>query len=168
MPIFRTRWRRTLALAACLVTVASAAPVDPPAPAPGFTLQSLDGHAVSSASFKGHVVLVNFWATWCGPCREEMPALDRLDRKYAPAGLTMVGISVDVGAGPVKALLSRFPVHYTVLLDPDTRVSTEYHVEAMPSTFIIDRHGEIRYVHHGYRPGDERAYATWIRRLLRE
>lgn len=168
MPTFTIRFRRALALAACLVTVASAAPATEGTPAPAFTLESLAGHPVSSASFKGHVVLVNFWATWCGPCREEMPALDRLDRQYARAGLTMIGISVDAGAGPVKALLSRSPVHYTILLDPDTRVSTAYHVEAMPSTFIIDRHGEIRYVHHGYRPGDERAYAAWIRRLLHE
>ncbi len=166
MPTFTTRLRRALALAACFVTVASAAPSVGRAPA--FTLSALDGRTVSSASFKGHVVLVNFWATWCGPCRQEMPALDRLDRQYAHAGLTMVGISVDTGPGPVKALLARFPVHYTILLDADTRVSTAYHVETMPSTFIIDRHGVVRYVHHGYRPGDERAYATWIRRLLRE
>ncbi len=154
MPNFTLRLRRALALAACFVTVASAAPSTERAPAPAFTLETLDGHPVSSASFKGHVVLLNFWATWCGPCRQEMPALDRLDRQYAPAGLTMIGISVDTGSRPVKALLARSPVHYTVLLDPDTRVSTEYHVETMPSTFIIDRDGMIRYVHHGYRPGD--------------
>ncbi len=168
MPTFTTRLRRALALAACFVTVASAAPLARGTPAPAFTLPNLAGGTVSSASFKGHVVLVNFWATWCGPCRQEMPALDRLARQYAPAGLVMVGISVDAGTGPVKALLARSPVHYPILLDADTRVSTAYHVEAMPSTFIIDRHGEIRYVHHGYRQGDERAYATWIRRLLRE
>ncbi|HUY84841.1 MAG TPA: TlpA disulfide reductase family protein [Steroidobacteraceae bacterium] len=155
--------RATLALLLALAATVAAAETGR---APPFTLAELGGGSLSLNSLHGRVVLVNFWATWCGPCRQEMPALDRIYRRYAPQGLVVVGISVDAGAAAVKRLLARHPVHYPILLDPTTRVSSAYRVEAMPSTFIIDREGEIRYVHHGYRPGEERAYEEWIRRLL--
>jgi peroxiredoxin len=112
--------------------------------------------------------MLNFWATWCGPCQQEMPLLDQLYKKYKPAGFTLLGVSIDKEGPAVKELMARKPVSFPVLLDPSSQVSKAYHVAEMPSSVIIDRKGEIRYIHRGYRPGDENAYRTRIGQLLRE
>ncbi len=112
--------------------------------------------------------MLNFWATWCGPCQQEMPLLDQMYKTYKPAGFTLLGISVDTDKAAVQALLARRPVSFTVLLDPKNKVSGEYRVEEMPSTIIIDRKGDIRYVHRGYKPGDENEYQDRIRQLIQE
>jgi len=141
---------------------------DVSAPATDFSLSSLAGQPVSLSQFKGNVVLVNFWATWCGPCQQEMPLLDQMYKKYKPAGLTLLGVNVDKEAPAVKELLARKPVSFPVLLDPENSVSRSYHVADMPSSVIIDRKGVVRYVHRGYRPGDENEYQDRIRQLIRE
>ncbi|NNM60877.1 MAG: TlpA family protein disulfide reductase [Steroidobacteraceae bacterium] len=137
-------------------------------PAPPFTLTTPTGQKVSLSQFKGQVVMVNFWATWCGPCQQEMPLLNQIYQQYAPAGFTLLGVNVDTNEAKVKALLARRPVSFTVLLDPKNQVAGEYHVEEMPSTVIIGRKGNIRYVHRGYKPGDENAYQDHIRQLIQE
>ena len=116
----------------------------------------------------GKLVLVNFWATWCGPCQQEMPLLDQMYKKYKPAGFTLIGVNVDKEGPAVKDLMARKPVSFPVLLDPANQVSKAYHVDEMPSSVIIDRKGEIRYIHRGYRPGDENEYQDRIRQLIRE
>ena len=120
------------------------------------------------SQYKGQVVMVNFWATWCGPCQQEMPLLDQMYKKYKPAGFTLIGVNVDKEAPPVKELLARKPVSFPVLLDPANQVSKAYHVDEMPSSVIIDRKGQIRYIHRGYKPGDENEYQDRIRQLIRE
>ncbi len=137
-------------------------------PAPGFTLSELDGSQGALAQYKGQVVMVNFWATWCGPCQQEMPLLDQMYKKYKPAGFTLIGVNVDKAQPPVKELLARKPVSFPVMLDPANQVSKAYHVDEMPSSVIIDRKGEIRYIHRGYKPGDENDYQDRIRQLIRE
>ena len=137
-------------------------------PAPAFTLMSVTGQSGGLSQYKGQVVLVNFWATWCGPCQQEIPLLDQMYKKYQPAGFTLIGISVDKDAAPVKELLGRKPVSYPVLLDPTNAVSKAYHVNEMPSSVIIDRKGQIRYIHRGYHPGDENEYQDRIRQLIKE
>ena len=107
--------------------------------------------------------MVNFWATWCGPCQQEMPLLDQMYKKYKPAGFTLIGVNVDKDSPAVKELLARKPVSFPVLLDPANQVSKAYHVDEMPSSVIIDRKGQIRYVHRGYKPGDENDYQDLIR-----
>ena len=139
-----------------------------PQQAPAFLVRAIDGSVVSTAEWHGKVVLLNFWATWCGPCQQEMPLLDQMYRKYKPAGFTLIGVNVDKDAPPVKELLARKPVSFPVLLDPANQVSKAYHVDEMPSSVIIDRKGEIRYIHRGYRPGDENEYQDRIRQLIRE
>ena len=146
----------------------SAASVTAGAPAAAFQLPAAVGDPVSLADFKGQVVLINFWASWCGPCRQEMPILEQLYKKYKPAGFTLIGVNVDKEAPPVKALLERKPVSFPVMLDPANQVSKAYHVDEMPSSVIIDRKGEIRYIHRGYKPGDENDYQDRIRQLIRE
>ncbi|MEA3151023.1 MAG: hypothetical protein QOD56_1962 [Gammaproteobacteria bacterium] len=137
-------------------------------PAPEFTLAALTGQPAALSQYKGQVVMVNFWATWCGPCQQEMPLLDQMYKKYKPAGFTLIGVNVDKEALPVRDLMARKPVSFPVLLDPANQVSKAYHVDEMPSSVIIDRKGEIRYIHRGYRPGDENEYQDRIRQLIKE
>jgi peroxiredoxin len=159
--------RRSFAALALLTTVVAVG-ADANAPAPPFTLSELDGQSASLSQYKGQVVMLNFWATWCGPCQQEMPLLEQMYRKYKPAGFTLIGVNVDKDAPPVKQLLERKPVSFPVLLDPASQVSKAYHVDEMPSTVLIDRKGNVRFLHRGYKPGDENEYQDRIRQLIRE
>ena len=167
------RWKSSL-VRSCLIagtialTGAFAVAGDAGTPASEFSLSSLAGQPVTLSQFKGNVVLVNFWATWCGPCQQEMPLLDQMYKKYKPAGFTLLGVNVDKEAPAVKELLARKPVSFPVLLDPQNSVSRAYNVADMPSSVIIDRKGNVRYIHRGYRPGDENEYQDRIRQLIRE
>jgi peroxiredoxin len=160
-------WKRC-AMAAIVIASAGAFAADSGGPAPSFSLTDLSGKPGALSQYKGNVVMVNFWATWCGPCQQEMPLLDQMYKKYKPAGFTLIGINVDKEAPPVKELLARKPVSFPVLLDPANQVSKAYHVDEMPSTVIVDKKGQIRYIHRGYKPGDENEYQDRIRQLIRE
>jgi peroxiredoxin len=156
-----------LVLSALLGTFAMAATTS--GPAPGFTLKSRDGKDVSLAGLKGQVVLLNFWATWCGPCREEMPHLEALYEKYKSLGFTLVGVNVENNPdGAKKWLADNGPVTFPVLLDTKNEVSKLYKVETMPSTVVIAKDGTMRFVHHGYKAGYEGDYQNEVRQLLRE
>jgi peroxiredoxin len=136
--------------------------------APAFNLSDLAGQSSALSQYKGQVVMVNFWATWCGPCQQEMPLLDQMYKKYKPAGFVLLGVNVDKESPAVRELLARKPVSFPVLLDPTNAVSKAYHLDEMPSSVIIDRKGTIRYLHRGYKPGDENEYQDRIRALIRE
>src|ERR1700734_3673414 len=169
MQLSTMRLFKRCAMAAIVVaSTAFAAGGDASGPAPAFTLTALSGEQSALSQYKGQVIMVNFWATWCGPCQQEMPLLDQMYKKYKPAGFTLIGVNVDKDAPPVKDLLARKPVSFPVLLDPANQVSKAYHVDEMPSSVIIDRKGQIRYVHRGYKPGDENEYQDLIRKLIRE
>ena len=153
---------------AALPASALAADIAPGALAPGFELNSSLGKPVALSELKGQVVLINFWASWCGPCRQEMPILDQLYRSYQPAGFTLIGVNVEPNAADAEKFLKGTPVSFPILFDPTSAVSMLYQVSGMPSTVIIDRTGKIRYVHHGYKPGDEGEYLDQIRALTQE
>jgi peroxiredoxin len=163
-----TRRRMKQAAMVLVLMAGTAFAGDAGGPAPSFTLAALTGQQAALSQYKGQVVMVNFWATWCGPCQQEMPLLDQMYKKYKPAGFTLIGVNVDKDAPPVKQLLERKPVSFPVLLDPANQVSKAYHVDEMPSSVIIDRKGQIRYIHRGYKPGDENDYQDRIRQLIRE
>src|ERR1019366_1190792 len=167
MHSFTAKIFRRCALTAIVIASAAFA-ADTGGPAPAFTLTALSGGQTALSQYKGQVVMVDFWATWCGPCQQEMPLLDQMYKKYKPAGFTLIGVNVDKEEPAVKELLARKPVSFPVLLDPANQVSKAYHVEEMPSSVIIDRKGDIRYIHRGYRPGDENDYQDRIRQLIRE
>ncbi|MEW6427073.1 MAG: TlpA disulfide reductase family protein [Thermodesulfobacteriota bacterium] len=114
------------------------------APAPAFSLADLDGRKQGLDDFSGKTVLLNFWATWCGPCRAEMPALNRLAEKYRDRGLVVVGVSVDQGPDVVIAFLKKLQVSFPVLMDSDMAVTEQYKVYAFPTTFLIDAKGTVR------------------------
>jgi peroxiredoxin len=155
-------------LATALGLPAAQAAAAPNMPAPDFTLRSLEGGNLRLKEQRGKVVLVNFWATWCAPCREEMPLLNKLFEKYRASGFTLLGVNVDEDGRNAANLAGQLGVKFPVLLDSDKAVSKAYALSAMPSTLLIDRDGRVRHVHQGYRPGYEVEYDKQIRSLLKE
>jgi thiol-disulfide isomerase/thioredoxin len=157
---------RTLMLAGLLVAPALA--VAPAGPAPKFQLTSMAGKPISLDQLKGQVVMINFWASWCGPCREEMPVLEKLYAKYKPMGFTMIGVNVEPDSKLAAEWLKATPVTFPILFDTKSEVSKLYQVSSMPSTVIVDRKGNLRWMHRGYKAGAENEYLDQIRALVRE
>ena len=156
-----------LALAAAFVLPAFAATSSGPAPA--FQLSGRGGKAIDLSQFKGQVVMINFWATWCGPCRTEMPLLEDIYKKYKPMGFTMLGVNVEPDSKSAEAWLAKQkPVTFPIAFDTDSKVSKLYKVAGMPSTIFVDRKGNVREIHKGYKPGDENLYLSQIRAMLKE
>ncbi len=152
------------ALSVALPAIAGA----PTGPAPAFTLASRAGQDVSLSQYRGQVVMINFWASWCGPCRQEMPLLESIYKKYNKMGFTMLGVNVEPDSNAANEWLKATPVSFPILYDRDSKVSKLYDVAGMPSTVIIDRTGKLRMLHRGYKPGDENEYLDSIRTLIRE
>lgn len=136
--------------------------------AKNFTLKSRNGKNIKLSEFRGQVVLLNFWASWCGPCRQEMPLLEKIYKKYKPLGFTMLGVNVEENSAAAKKLLREVKVSFPVLFDTKNIASKLYNVSAMPTTVIIDRNGNKRFLHKGYKPGYEKDYTKQVKQLLRE
>jgi peroxiredoxin len=111
--------------------------------------------------------MVNFWATWCPPCLEEMPALERLYRRHREAGFVLVAVSLDADPGKVQEFLTRHHLTFPVGLDPKTRVAELYGVRALPSTFIVDRHGNLSALALGPRAWDNDASHSLVEALIK-
>jgi len=159
--------RIAAAITAALI-VALPASADPSGPAPAFTLSSRSGANLSLAQYRGQVVMLNFWASWCGPCRQEMPLLENIYKKYNRMGFTLIGVNVEPDSKAANEWLKQTPVSFPVIYDKESQVSKLYDVQGMPSTVIIDRKGNLRVLHRGYKPGDENGYLDNIRSLIRE
>ena len=138
------------------------------APAPDFALKSASGENLRLSEMRGEVVMINFWASWCAPCRQEMPLLDELYNQYQPMGFTILGVNVEEDPTQAKQMLKDNPVNFPVLFDDKSAVSKLYDVVAMPSTVLVDRDGNVRYLHRGYKPGYEETYQQQVRALIRE
>ena len=136
--------------------------------APDFVLKSATGENLRLSEYRGEVVMINFWATWCGPCRQEMPLLDDLYSRYRRVGFSLLGVNIDDDARRAMQMVDELGVNFPVLFDERKEVSRLYEVQAMPVTVLVDRAGTVRHVHHGYQPGYEEKYLTEIRALLRE
>jgi peroxiredoxin len=124
---------------------------------PDYRAISIDGDSVSLSAQRGKVVLLNVWATWCHPCRDEIPELLVLYDKYQPRGLELVGVSIDATGSDdaIRSFMNNFRMTYPVWRDPDERVSAEFLVVGVPATFLIDRSGTLRWKKTGrVRPGD--------------
>ena len=137
-------------------------------PAPDFTLKSMAGKNIKLSEYAGSVVLLNFWASWCGPCRLEMPLLNALHKKYESLGFVVLGVNVEEQSDKARSYLSDIPVDFPILFDDKNTASKLYDVIAMPTTVMIDRSGNMRYLHKGYKPGDEKKYKKMTKKLIRE
>lgn len=112
--------------------------------APAFTARNLKGNRVQLADYKGKVVILNLWATWCGPCRVEMPGLENLYRRYRTQGLEILAVSLDKGSSEkVQTFTDEYRLSFPVLLDPDREVESRYHTLTIPTTYVIDKKGMI-------------------------
>jgi thiol-disulfide isomerase/thioredoxin len=157
-----------LALLAALLAMPIASAEALKGPAPDFVLKSNGGKNVRLSELRGQVVMINFWASWCGPCRQEMPLLDELHSRYKGLGFTVLGVNVEEDSRKADGLLRQIPVSFPVLYDTENAVSEMYGVNAMPTTVMVDRNGNMRYLHKGYQPGYEVAYQEQVRTLIRE
>lgn len=153
-------------------------PLDTGSRAPDYSALTLAGEPVAVSDYRGDVVLLNIWATWCPPCVYEMPALQRLHEQLADDGLKIVAVSVDAPAGVIGAFgrpggdvadfRDRFGLTFTVLHDPSGGIQARYQVHGLPATFLIDRDGRIRRKVLGAAEWDEPRFADEIRSLLEE
>ncbi len=156
-----------IALAAAVVAGASA-PVQPGQMAPDLRLPTSDGTMVSLAENKGKVVLVDFWASWCGPCKASFPALDGLYQDLHDRGLEVIAVNVDERRADANAFLADKPHTMPVVFDPKGTAPLAYGVTGMPTSFVIGRDGRVRFVHIGYTSRTVDAYRREIEQLLAE
>ena len=119
--------------------------IEPPREAPGLALADVDGRPLSLDEFRGEVVLLSFWATWCPPCVEELPSMNRLRARLYERGLRVVGVDVGETAAQMRAFLKRVDVAFPNLLDVEASAAARWNVHAFPTSFVIDRDGRIRY-----------------------
>jgi peroxiredoxin len=163
-----TRYVLPLCLWLCGVApVAAAMPVIGQK-APDFTLRANTGKNLKLSELRGQVLMINFWATWCAPCRQEMPHLNRLHEQYRKAGFVLLGVNVDDKAMAAEAMVRELNIVFPVVFDTDKQVTRRYDVDAMPSTVLIDRDGKVRHIFRGYRTGTEHRYEAAIRELIRQ
>jgi peroxiredoxin len=165
------RWSLGIALLAAAAWIVAtgeraAPPVEDGLPAPSFAVARLGGGEISLAALRGKVVLVNFWATWCAPCEQEMPAMQRLYAQLAPRGFELVAISVDESAEPVQKFRERLALTFPIGLDPEKEAAQRYQSLRFPESFLIDREGVLVARYIGERDWDAPEYTGRIARLL--
>ncbi len=131
-------------------------------PAPTATLKTLEGQDFNLKDLKGKVVVLSFWASWCRPCRGEMPELDSVYKDFKDKGVVVVGVNVDRESAKAKAFLQSHPVTFPIVLDPNALLLGQYDVASMPTSFVIDRKGVVRKKTIGYRP----EYIQELRKFL--
>jgi peroxiredoxin len=136
--------------------------------APDFVLKGMKGENLRLSEFLGEVVMLNFWATWCGSCRQEMPELERLYETYRSAGFVLIGVNVDDDTERAVEFVHALAVDYPILLDPRKSVAPLYQLNELPMSVLIDRAGVVRFVHDDYQAGKEQPYLAELKALLNE
>ena len=139
--------------------------------APAIELQNLTGKTVTLDSLKGKVVFVDFWASWCGPCKQEFPEMNKFISKYTDRDAVVLAVNIDKSRSHAEEFLSRIPDlsrKVLVVLDPDATVVASYNARLMPTSFIIDKTGVVRFIHFGYNEDDPSKWASEIDALLKQ
>ena len=154
----------TANLLPALAVAASA--VVPGQPAPDFALKNTTGDNVRLSESRGDVVLLSFWAGWCGRCSDQLAQLDQLQKSYAARGVRVIAVNIDRDGQSVRDAASR--LNLLMLQDSDQSVARQYELSDLPMTVLVDPHGKVRYVHEKYRGGDAALYAEELAALLQE
>lgn len=159
---------RTIAIAAALIGLSQglARALDKGQNAPEIALKSLAGEQVKLSALKGKVVLVDFWASWCAPCRESMPVLEKLSKSYKDQGFIVLGVNIDNDAEAARKFLKDLPVSFPVVTDTQKQVAKAYAPPTMPSSYLIDRQGKVHVVHAGFKKSDAAKLEAEIKSLL--
>ncbi len=134
-------------------------------PAPDFSLLDMDGEVYRLSDFRGRVVIVNFWATWCPPCREEMPSMQRAWEQLQTEGILMVGINVGEDEDTIFQFTADYPVDFPLLMDSDSAVTGQWPVRGLPTTYVVDPAGRLVYQAIGSREWDDPALLALVRAL---
>ncbi len=127
-----------------------------------------DTQSLNLQQFKGKVVYVDFWASWCGPCAKSFPFMNQLDNELKGQGLEVIGINLDEEIEEAKQFLQQTPASFTIAKDLDKKCAKDFGVKAMPSSYLIDRKGVIRHEHLGFRPGEAEEFKLLVEQLLAE
>lgn len=152
-----------------LASIAAMADGDVGRPAPNCALSSLDNREKYDLQhFKGKVVYVDFWASWCGPCVQSFPYMNKLDKDLKDKGLQVLGVNLDENPEDAKTFIGNTPSAFLVAADTDGQCAKDFGVKAMPSSYLVDRNGVIREVHYGFRPGEAKEFRGKVERLLAE
>jgi peroxiredoxin len=168
------RWLMPLTL--CLISLCTYAgppaqtltPIEPRPPAPDFELADIDGNRYKLSDLRGKVVIVNFWATWCPPCRQEMPSMQRAWEQLREERILMLAINVGEDEDSVFMFTADTPIEFPLLLDPDGKATKQWPVIGLPSTFAVDREGRIAYQAIGGREWDDPKLLNPIRALAHQ
>ena len=154
-----------LALAVPAQRVAAIAPGDA---APQSAVARADGTPFDWSTLRGKVVLVDFWASWCGPCRQAFPAYDAMAKRHEGDGFVVLGVNVDEQRADADRFLKALPVGFTVVFDSGGAAPQAYGVKAMPSSYLVGRDGRVRLVHLGFKPSDADKIEAEVRAALEE
>lgn len=161
--------RRALVAVLLAFLAPAAGAVEAGAAAPSLTLPALGpGSPLSIEAQRGKVVYVDFWASWCVPCRLSMPALDALQKKHGPRGFVVIGVNKDVSVADAERFLKRMPVGFSLAADPADAAARAFDVKAMPSGYLLDRRGVVRRVHRGFTEETARSLEQDVQALLAE
>lgn len=163
---------RIVVIALCSLVVASlqlvSALAASPKALPAITFTAADGRSIGLAELKDKVVLLDFWASWCIPCRKSFPEIDRLAKDLEPKGLAVIAVNVDEQRKNADAFLSQYPHSMTVAFDPQGTAARAFDLQGMPSSVIVDRIGHIRFTHMGYTDKTIGQFRTEVMQLLAE
>jgi peroxiredoxin len=137
---------------------------------PAFSGKTANGEKVSLSDYKGKVTIIDFWASWCKPCKEEFPFLIELYDNYSEKGLDLLGINLDEEVANMNKFLKKLDkdIKFKIISDPDSKIGNLYNVEAIPSTFILDKKGVVRYMHLGFSSEEKEKFKKEIESLLSE
>lgn len=124
--------------------------------------------AISLAAFRGQVVYLDFWASWCAPCMESLPFLERLQQEFGGRGLQVLGVNLDAERSDAEAFLRQHPVQFTLASNPGAQCPKDFGLAAMPTAYLIDRQGRIRHEHLGFKPSHAAALKAQVEQLLNE
>ncbi len=157
----------SIAVTVCFISFVSFAGIEKQR-APDFVLKSAGGENIRLSELKGKVVMLNFWATWCGPCTEEIPHLNKLYKSLDPYDFQLLGINLDEDQSKALHLADELKVIFPILFDKEKNVSRSFAIDAMPTTILIDRNGKVRHVNRGFKDGYIERYYRQIQALRKE